>query len=128
MEEKKIIEGNKLIADFMGLKIGVESYSWRPGCTEPLQERHLNYHASWGWLIPVVEKIEEIEDDKYGRFAVHIYSNGCSIQSTQTDFRHKLPLYISDPNAILNTKLESTWYNVVDFIKWRNSQHKQTLK
>lgn len=84
----------------------------------------LHYRTKWDCLMLVVDKIELIEDDTYGRFAVHIYSNGCCIQSTKTDPVHKLPLYMSDPNAILNTKLESTYYNVVSFIKWY-SQHKQ---
>lgn len=39
--EDNIIEGNKIIAEFMGVKIGKELYSWRIGCTEPLQEKHL---------------------------------------------------------------------------------------
>lgn len=125
MEEKDILKNNKLISGFMGIKIGIDLYSWRLGCTEPLQERHLNYHANWGWLMPVVEKIEAIQDEVYDRFLVIIYSNSCSIESKERHPVHLLPLYISDPNAILNTKLESTYYNIAEFIKWY-SQHKQT--
>ena len=33
------------------------------------------------------------------------------------------PVYCSNPNAIFETKLESTYYNVVEFIKWWNKQH-----
>jgi hypothetical protein len=58
MNAQEILEGNKLIAEFMGVKIGEDKYSWRLGCYDHLQEYHLNYHASWGWLMPVVEKIE----------------------------------------------------------------------
>lgn len=57
MEQNEIIEGNRLIADFMGVKIGEDKYSWRPGVQEPLQEYHLAYHTSWNWLKPVVDKI-----------------------------------------------------------------------
>lgn len=106
MEEKEISEGNKLIREFM--EHGGKAVKY-------------NYHSSWTCLMLVVEKIESIKDDVYGRFAVHIYSNVCCIQSTKTDPFHKLPLYMSDPNAILNSKIESTYYNVVSFIKWHNS-------
>lgn len=109
MEEKEIIDGGHLIVPFMGDK----AKSWV-----------YKYVSDWDYLMDVVDKIELIEDDTYGRFAVHIYSNVCCIQSTKKDPFHKLPLYMSDPNAILNSKIESTYYNVVSFIKWHNSQHK----
>jgi hypothetical protein len=50
---------NELIAEFMGVDFNTELYSWRPGCYEPLQVKHLQYHNSWNWLMPVVEKITE---------------------------------------------------------------------
>lgn len=53
------IAGNKLIAEFMGVKIGVDLYSWRPGCQQPLREGNLNYQESWGWLLPVWKKLRD---------------------------------------------------------------------
>lgn len=133
MEDKEIIKGNCIISLFMGSirnplgDIGhdLENTYYDGIGRHGGYARNFDYHSSWDGIMTVVDNIELIEDERYGRFAVHIYSNACSIESTQTDFRHKLPLYISDPNAILNTKIESTWYNVVSFIKWY-SQHKQT--
>lgn len=133
MEDKDIIEGNALIAPFDGGYIEINGPNFIETWThkdmshilwEGWYTESLEYHSSWDWLMTVVEKIELIEDDQYGRFEVHIYSNVCCIQSTKDDLYHRLPLYMSDPNAILNTKLESTYYNVVSFIKWY-SQHKQ---
>ena len=59
------MKDNKLIAEFMG-------------CTNPFNEIHdatlykveqgtfeldeLQYHTSWDWLMPVVEKIEQIHE------------------------------------------------------------------
>ena len=37
------MEHNKLIAEFMDVKIGVDSYSYRPGQSDLLKEENLNY-------------------------------------------------------------------------------------
>lgn len=60
------MEHNKLIAEFMGVKIGVDSYSYRPGQSDLLKEENLNYHKSWDWLMTVVEKIESLDLKEYG--------------------------------------------------------------
>jgi len=110
MKEKEILENNKLIADFMGVKIGVESYSWRSGCTEPLQERHLNYHASWGWLMSVLEKIDNIDG---GAYQTIIYSVSCHI-------------IVDKDTSFMGTgkKIDAVYQAVIDFVNWNNSQHK----
>ena len=44
------IKDNKLIAEFMGSNLnGLESWQY---------EEELQYHTSWDWLMPVVERIE----------------------------------------------------------------------
>ena len=52
MSNEEIIEGNKLIAEFMGKEIRDHLYNdavkWK-------------YHLSWDWLMPVIEKISKIE-------------------------------------------------------------------
>lgn len=136
-----IIEGNSLLAEFMG---GVLHKDWTDGriYTEPCDtfefEVHptptssrlwtpsqLQYNDRWEWLMPVVERIESLYDEHHGYFGVHISSNSCSIQGTElwraiNDSNYGY-VYMSDPNAVLNTKIESTWYNVVRFIQWYNS-------
>jgi hypothetical protein len=103
-------EGNVLIAKFADHT----SYKTSP-----------KYHMNWDWLMPVVERIESLHDDHHGYFGVHISSNSCSIQGTELwraiqEYPSYGYVYMSDPNAILNTKIESTWYNVVKFIQWYN--------
>jgi len=44
---------NKLIAEFMGRD---EYYK---GMSEARAKRIFNFHTSWDWLMPVVEKIED---------------------------------------------------------------------
>jgi hypothetical protein len=85
----------------------------------------MQYHKSWEHLMPVIEKIESIEDSYHGHFGVHIVSNSCTIQAT--NFRPDQP--IPDPphyfNCVtLDSKLESTYLMIVRFIKWYNKQTK----
>jgi hypothetical protein len=80
----------------------------------------LHYHTSWYWLMPVVEKIEEItiEDNnmtiKSHRFLVEIVLGSCEI-------------YDSVSSSVVGSgdygnKLDSTYNAVVEFIKWYNNQ------
>jgi hypothetical protein len=128
MKEEKIDTGNRLIAEFMGFSIK-EFHGMLCLCGEdesPWDYDPIHFfapHQSWSDLMPVVEKIESIRDEEYGWFRVDIASNSCSIQSEhlwRSVQGEDVEAYISDPNAILNTKIESTWYNVVEFIEWWN--------
>ena len=45
-------ENNKMIAEFMGSNLdGLEPFQY---------EDELQYHKDWNWLMPVVEKIEDM--------------------------------------------------------------------
>lgn len=119
MTQEEIIEGNKIIDNFYKSSGQHVSIVCRPS--------QMEYHSSWDWLMPIVDKIESIYDDHHGYFGVHIISNSCMIRGT---FLHKAIkknskygwVYMSDPEAIFETKIESTWYNVVQFIKWWNGR------
>lgn len=96
MNDQEIIEGNKLIAEFMGMG---EKFL-------PMDYEHENgvrYHSSWDWLMPVVEKIEK-ENPKAG---IQIDGKKCSVF---------LPKYlVMDFSG--DTKLEATWNAVIYFIR-----------
>lgn len=68
--ENEILEGNALIAEFMGKTVYPRTWSekkkewiydkkWKgQGCDyEPFQ---LKYHEDWNWIMPAVEKIESM--------------------------------------------------------------------
>ena len=116
---KKEIEGNELIAERKHLKLVEDFMGYADG--------YLPQKIRWNDVMPVVDKVESIYDDFHGYFGVHIYSNACTIQGTKlrTDPENFHPAYLSDPNAILNTKIESTWYNIVQFINWYNKNQRQ---
>lgn len=115
MEDSKIIQGNKLIAEFMGVKMG-EPYMWRIGSTVPLTEEHLAYHESWDWLMPVVEKIETTEIHGLATASVCIEDTECEIKDYGTDSS-------SFAYEEGDTKIEAVWKACVAFIEWYNTQN-----
>ena len=108
MTQEQILENNKLIAEFMGVKIGVDSYSWRIGCIETLKETHLNYHSEWGWLMPVLEKLENLG------YEININGNECYV--LQPNIKGKLVTHCKN----WTNKLETIYNSVVSTINWHN--------
>lgn len=109
MLEQEILEGNKLIAEFMTGKSKKSKVFFDLNCCA----NDLKYHSSWDWLMPVVEKIE------LDNSAVVINNNECMIvhygkpdESIEKDF--------SKTFTSGNTKIETTWIAVVEFIKFYN--------
>ena len=85
-------ENNRLIAEFMEYpELGTEG-----------DFSYLKYHTSWDWLMPVVEKISQIEDDD---FDMQIYN--------RYEYITKLPITGSR---------ELIYKAVVEFIKWYNKK------
>jgi hypothetical protein len=125
MEEKEILEGNKLIAEFMGMKQGKDfadfngrwSGDWFDaknainGCRNEI----LSFHSDWNWLMPVIEKIEilgyvtEISGNRERSFA------SIGIENT-----NEYPSRIGYGMEFLK-KIDATYYAVIQFINWYNS-------
>jgi hypothetical protein len=74
MTKEEILKGNKILADFMGVKPKMESpdvYYWSDTPFFSVRENnpekvmraiveYSKYHTSWDWLMPVVMKIRGI--------------------------------------------------------------------
>lgn len=127
MMEEEILEGNKLIAEFMQIEtqlispygIGIprlysmeEEHQTEEGnCTE------LSYDCSWDWLMPVVEKIENMCPlDGYTKNSFVL-----NIQHFCTLFDN---CFYENPTivALGTTKIESIYKAVVEFIKFYNDK------
>lgn len=104
------IENNKLIAQFMGKDVLYETHIHHE-TTSKTKVTKMQYHLSWDWLMPVVEKIESCFD---GSVSVTIDGDDVNIEYSMT-YRH---------NVFGYTKLESTYKAVVEFIEWYNQQNK----
>lgn len=128
MTQEQILEGNKLIAEFMGCDIKTNKdgliymspleCEWLkiPHNCGAINPNNLKYHTSWDWLMSVVEKIENLEV----RYSVSIRENSCDIHN----------VYVKDTNINiyrvedLKIKSKSTYEAVIDFIKWYNENKK----
>lgn len=80
------MKDNKLIAEFMRLPTevfnsGIMNYHHDGAWYE---EHELSYEKSWGWLMPVVEKIEDYLSDNIG---VVGYFDEC-LSSNDLDIRY----------------------------------------
>jgi hypothetical protein len=120
-----IVENNKLIAEFMGGKYKNTSIMyldkneiWLPNegiCRYDTLElgkgKLLHYNDAWNWLIPVVEKIENLP-----------YISQFDITKTRVYIAFKLKY---DRDSIIQEyqgkpKIEAAYKAVVEFIKWYN--------
>ncbi len=141
MEQSEIIEGSVLISTFMGAEyerkkdafeeryhetmtfVGTPG-NWR-GRNDLTRHQyltmHLMYHTDWDWIMPVVEKIEEIEKRRFG---VEITPFGIVID----DYKELSNISIVEVQKEEgDTKILLLWIAIVDFLKWYNSQSLPTL-
>ncbi len=109
---------NKLIAEFMGLETPdgcYFEYITKEG--ERSKATHfilLEYHTSWDWLMPVVDKIESIDIE--GRcYTIAIEFDEATVWefTPYEDAKRKI-------NAFSYTKREATYKAVVEFINQYN--------
>jgi hypothetical protein len=109
---------NKLIADFMGVQYKSDEDYFKE-LTEMREdgifyeqgymESQLNYHESWDWLIPVVEKIEEHGYD-------FIASKRRATRTYDANFMDEVNNYVVYVEDCKDRK-EATYKAVVGFIK-----------
>lgn len=120
------MEENKLIAEFMGMQN--TDIGWYDN-DEVLQLQDntfddLEFHKSWDWLMPVVEKIRNVTSYDRDRFntEVIICGNKTTIKSGgYGEKKHSNFFFNKTVLGAWNTK-EATYKAVVEFIKWYNAK------
>lgn len=135
MTTQEIIEGNKLIAEFMTGETYNTFYLPEFGqyfnsygqieYTETFSPNELKYHSSWDWLMPVVEKIEDVK--------VGLLKNGDNQEYRNQFYIMRNVSWITPSNwcnnlidtIVCKTKIEAVWLACVEFIKWYNEQNKK---
>jgi hypothetical protein len=101
MEKSEIIKGNKLIAEFMGEVCGEMTIQNKKGSWD-----FTEYHSSWDWLMPVVEKIDE----------------KCPQHPDFEDADTGRPCTIFDATSS-PWKIENTYKTIIEYIEWYNIQN-----
>ena len=103
------IEDNKLIAEFMGLETPDRCYFEHLTKKGERKLSHfvlLEYHTSWDWLMPVVERIESDE-----RYDVDILQYGTRITDNQKEIVNNIA------NISFDKKIDHTYDAVIAFIR-----------
>ncbi len=113
MCEEEYNEGNKLIAEFMGLEKNDFGYwvnkDYLFGAQLKLFDFELKFHSSWDWLMPVIRRII----DTIGVKTINECDSEEWFQSTRIT-----KMYIG-------IDINLSHYYVVEFIKWYNSCQKE---
>lgn len=131
------IEGNKLIAAFDGwaLPIGGFAHAFNGhnkndkdssrrnsliGFEDCVKIEDTQYHTSWDWLMPVVEKIESCFDDV---LIVRINDKRCTVElDTQEAMRLDENFNVPDCySGFCDTKIQAVYSTVTQFIQWYNT-------
>ena len=127
-----IVENNKIIAEFLDWEFDDLSETFETPflkLVEPhafgdeqfsckLQDFELEFHSDWNWLMRVVEKIENLQDE-----------NNCAIYNVQIEqsFTEIIDNHTSETiiyNIDADSKIEAVYNIVIEFIKWYNEQNK----
>ena len=112
MEQKEIIEGNKMIAGFHGLYC-LNEYARHEDHGSCVNYADMQYHTSWDWLMPVIEKLEKLgiafTIDPWGIEAIEYISG-----KEKVIFE-----FINDDNY---PKLRQYYDTVIASIQWYNTQ------
>lgn len=128
METKDTTVKNVLIAEFMGLgnKQPFEICEHPKKNTDLYFENQLNYHKDWNWLMPVVEKIENLpsrtlQGTYYLGNEVKIYkaintnTHYCEINLVKESGYRIVSIQFNK-----ESKIKSVYDACLEFIKWYN--------
>jgi hypothetical protein len=107
-------ENNKLIAEFMGFKLQQDTnerwfgqYFTTPNDSWTNRIELLHFHTDWNWLMPVVEKIEELGYD----FDINKRENDNNVFIRGSQY---------SKTTSNKTKIEAVYNACVEFVKLYN--------
>jgi hypothetical protein len=98
----EIIEGNKLIAEFMGHKVSYGLENAMLISTQEITYTPAKYHTSWDWLMPVWYKIRDLRFDEPKLQLEHM--------KVKTPITHFI-CYGTIEHAFIEILAAITWYN-----------------
>lgn len=121
--EQNIIDGNKIIADFLWLKpTGIYGYWLSFDGYEKARyykPDNLRFHSSWSWLMPVVEKIAKVSA---ADFVIHFNILGLNKQATASCawLEHSYSPKNKNFKEKSESAIEAIWLACIEFINFYN--------
>lgn len=120
MNKEEIMAGNVLIAEFMGFVKEDKFYKyieWDENSDDfggqfYIEPQNMYFNTSWDWIMPVVEKINEIDNFK---FRVEVCYKSCYIWDGDV----QISVWGNCESTII-----AVYKAVVEFIKWYNVSQK----
>ena len=113
MTKEEILKYNKMIADFMEFQTKIILRN-----IPIILDGALRYNSSWGWLMPVVEKLEKEyqKNNEMPNFTISV--NLCTFQKELSLYNFKDYFYFLKEAS----KLDTAYLTVVILIEWYNLQ------
>ncbi len=123
---EEILEGNKLIAEFMGYRVFHKRYPKNHGIGAPEKEfkdcivEKTKYHSSWDWSILVVDRINGMGK----AFNLAMFKNYISLTVEKFENKFYKDFSFSHAEYITSeqTGKEAMFKLLVKFIEWHNQQ------
>lgn len=113
------LENNRLIAEFEGFETyeqnGYVMVHYSDDNVRTIVDTH--YHSSWDWLMPVVEKINDLTDD-WGH--THDFTIGNRMVWIDPYIGDRFFFSGDNPEDKKEPMISKVYRGVVKFIKWYN--------
>ena len=145
VKDKLVIQNNILIAEFMGGKPANQvkdnpiayifpfEFGWQEtwdeggfqgsGASSCWDIGDLQYHSSWDWLMPVIEKIEQ---NNFVDIPTLLFGNySCNIMKLDRKEFPKFEGWEAGDNEInthSTSKIEAVYKAVIEFVKYHNEK------
>ena len=124
---ERLLNDNKLIAEFMEYELQEELWvATMSKEDDTFLGRHLLFHNSWDWLMPVVDKIESI----HGVFRRGSMTKGGQLHNA-TEKKYVIEYGMHDKviaYVYANSRIDAEYQAVVEFIKDHNLKQDKPLK
>lgn len=135
--EYDIVEGNKIIAHFMGNKMNGDYYISGYNSNFPTKRLvhplDLEYNENWSWIMPVWNKIIALETNdlvfdrvEVGKQSIFLHIHLWQKKWTTQSFSHTC--FQFEEGKETENMIMVYWKTIVDFIKWYNKYNKPKVK